>query len=64
LDKEIKEVLEDYSQDGEKLKLLTGRRVVLAEEFSKFVVSCLTLANMLPTVQSSIQACFWQTDFS
>ena len=36
LDKEIKEVLDEYGEDDEKkLQLLTGKRVQLAEELSK-----------------------------
>jgi optic atrophy protein 1 len=37
LDKEIKEVLDEFSDDEEKkVQLLTGKRVTLAEELSEF----------------------------
>ena len=41
LEKEIKEVLEEYGCDQEKKEqLLTGRRVLLAEELSKILCTC------------------------
>lgn len=37
LDKEIKEVLDEFSDDEDKkVQLLTGKRVVLAEELSEY----------------------------
>lgn len=39
LEKNVKEVLEDFAEDGEKkVKLLTGKRVQLAEDLSKWLL--------------------------
>lgn len=46
LEKNVKEVLEDFAEDNEKkVKLLTGKRVQLAEDLSKYLLySVLELA--------------------
>lgn len=47
LDKEIKEVLDEYSDDDEKkVQLLTGKRVQLAEELSKLVSYGLSMVQI------------------
>lgn len=52
LDKEIKEVLDGFGDDEEKkVQLLTGKRVVLAEELSKCIY---TVRNNLPVVHVQI----------
>lgn len=39
LEKNVKEVLEDFGEDTEKkVQLITGRRVQLAEDLSKFTL--------------------------
>jgi len=39
LEKNVKEVLEDFAEDNEKkVKLLTGKRVQLAEDLSKYLL--------------------------
>ncbi|KAK1344029.1 hypothetical protein QTO34_014588 [Cnephaeus nilssonii] len=44
LEKNVKEVLEDFAEDGEKkVKLLTGKRVQLAEDLSKYFLLPFTL---------------------
>ena len=51
LDKEIKEVLDEFGDDEDKkLTLLTGKRVVLAEELSMdlfFIIILNTFINIL-----------------
>lgn len=43
VDKEIKEVLDEFSDDEEKkVQLLTGKRVILAEELSEFLFKIYT----------------------
>lgn len=52
LEKNVKEVLEDFGEDTEKkVQLITGRRVQLAEDLSKFILilssdlACITSAR-------------------
>lgn len=41
LEKNVKEVLEDFAEDNEKkVMLLTGKRVQLAEDLSKYPLQC------------------------
>lgn len=48
MDKEIKEVLDEFGEDEDKkVQLLTGKRVQLAEELSKFIIFYLDLALIL-----------------
>ena len=56
LEKELKQVLEDFGDDKEmKTKLLTGRRVELAEELSKyFCLVCLCIFVCCVQVQEMI----------
>ena len=73
LSKEVKEVLEDFGDDrGTKVKVLTGRRVDLAEELSKsaFIRFCVPRITVLKHgfetwfyrgafIRVFSRACFW-----
>lgn len=56
--REIKDVLDDYSQNHEmKCKLLTGRRVTLVEELSKLFYTFLFLyflTNIINSLTTSV----------
>lgn len=48
VDKEIKEVLDEFSDDEEKkVQLLTGKRVILAEELSELIFRYLSFIHRI-----------------
>lgn len=48
VDKEIKEVLDEFSDDEEKkVQLLTGKRVILAEELSELIFRDLSFIHRI-----------------